>query len=77
MDDVTFHICAGLGGGTGSGSIVDAVAQIRNEFQRTGDDRSKFKIQLYLYVPERLFRFRVEKTATAIISRMDMLPCWN
>ena len=26
---------------------------------------------------KRLFRFRVEKTATAIISRMDMLPCWN
>lgn len=56
VDDVTFHICAGLGGGTGSGSIVDAVAQIRNEFQRTGDDRSKFKIQLYLYVPEKIIQ---------------------
>ena len=56
VDDVTFHICAGLGGGTGSGSIIDAVTQIRNEFQRTGDDRSKFKIQLYLYVPEKIIQ---------------------
>ena len=56
VDDVTFHICAGLGGGTGSGSIVDVVTQIRNEFQRTGDDRSKFKIQLYLYVPEKIIQ---------------------
>ena len=56
VDDVTFHICAGLGGGTGSGSVVDAVAQIRNEFQRTGDDRTKFKIQLYLYVPEKIIQ---------------------
>lgn len=56
VDDVTFHICAGLGGGTGSGSIVDAVTQIRNEFQRTGDDKSKYKIQLYLYVPEKIIQ---------------------
>lgn len=56
VDDVTFHICAGLGGGTGSGSIVDAVTQIRNEFQRTGDDRTKFKIHLYLYVPEKIIQ---------------------
>lgn len=56
VDDVTFHICAGLGGGTGSGSIVDAITQIRNEFQRTGDDRAKFKIQLYLYVPEKIIQ---------------------
>ena len=56
VDDVTFHICAGLGGGTGSGSIVDAVTQIRNEFQRTGDDRTKYKIQLYWYVPEKIIQ---------------------
>lgn len=55
-DNVTFHICAGLGGGTGSGSIVDAVTQIRNEFQRTGNDNQKFKIQLYLYVPEKIIQ---------------------
>lgn len=56
VDNVTFHICAGLGGGTGSGSIVDAVTQIRNEFQRTGNDNQKFKIQLYLYVPEKIIQ---------------------
>ena len=48
---VTFHICAGLAGGTGSGSIVDAIAQIRKEFapQPGGDF---YKVHLYLYVPE-------------------------
>lgn len=56
VEDVTFHICAGLGGGTGSGSIIDAVTQVRNEFQRTGDNRSNFKIQLYLYVPEKIIQ---------------------
>lgn len=56
VEDVTFHICAGLGGGTGSGSIVDAITQVRNEFQRTGDNRSNFKIHLYLYVPEKIIQ---------------------
>ena len=48
--DVTFHICAGLGGGTGSGILIDAIAQLREEFRRT--DRWEYKILLYLYVPE-------------------------
>ena len=56
VEDVTFHICAGLGGGTGSGSIIDAITQVRNEFQRTGDNRNNFKIQLYLYVPEKIIQ---------------------
>lgn len=56
VEDVTFHICAGLGGGTGSGSLIDAISQIRNEFQRTGDKRNNFKIQLYLYVPEKIIQ---------------------
>lgn len=56
VENVTFHICAGLGGGTGSGAIIDAIAQIRNEFQRTGDNRTNFKIQLYLYVPEKIIQ---------------------
>ena len=55
VENVTFHICAGLGGGTGSGSIVDAVAQIRNEFQRTGDSKN-YNIYLYLYVPEKIIQ---------------------
>lgn len=50
--DVTFHICAGLAGGTGSGSIVDAVAQIRTWFPYQ-EDTHAFKIRLFLYVPER------------------------
>ena len=29
---VTFHVCTGLAGGTGSGSIVDALAQIRDMY---------------------------------------------
>ena len=56
VNDVTFHICAGLGGGTGSGSIVDAVTQIRNEFQRSGDEGEKYQILLYLYVPEKIIQ---------------------
>lgn len=48
---VTFHVCAGLAGGTGSGSVVDVVSQIRKEFapQPGGD---YYKVYLYLYVPE-------------------------
>ena len=50
--DVTFHICAGLAGGTGSGSIVDAIAQIRTWFPYQ-EDTHAFKIRLFLYTPER------------------------
>lgn len=51
-NDVTFHICAGLAGGTGSGSIVDAIAQIRKLFPYE-ESTHAFKIRLFLYVPER------------------------
>lgn len=47
QNDVHFHICAGLAGGTGSGSIVDTIAQIRQIY---GDGP---QIHLYIYVPER------------------------
>lgn len=50
--DVTFHICAGLAGGTGSGSIVDAIAQIRTWFPYQ-EDTHAFKIRLFIYTPER------------------------
>ena len=46
---ITFHICAGLAGGTGSGSIVDAVAQLHKIIEPMGH---AFKVFLYLYVPE-------------------------
>lgn len=50
-NDVTFHICAGLAGGTGSGSIVDVIAQIRKLFPFQMDTKF-FKMNLVLYVPE-------------------------
>ena len=50
--DITFHICAGLAGGTGSGSIIDAIAQIRTWFPYQQDTHA-FKIRLFLYTPER------------------------
>lgn len=46
---VTFHICAGLAGGTGSGSIVDAIAQLHKIISPMG---RAFDVYLYLYVPE-------------------------
>lgn len=49
--DVTFHICAGLAGGTGSGSIIDVVAQIRKLYPYQMDTKS-FKMNLMIYVPE-------------------------
>lgn len=51
-NDVTFHICAGLAGGTGSGSIIDAIAQIRKLFPYE-ESTHAFKIRLFLYIPER------------------------
>lgn len=46
QNEVHFHVIAGLAGGTGSGSIIDAVAQIRKLY---GDGP---QIHLYIYVPE-------------------------
>ena len=46
---VQFHVCAGLAGGTGSGSIVDVIAQIRKITAPMGNS---FPLYLYLYVPE-------------------------
>ena len=46
---ITFHICAGLAGGTGSGSIIDAVVQLHKIITPMG---KAFDVYLYLYVPE-------------------------
>lgn len=46
---VTFHICAGLAGGTGSGSVIDVVSQLANK--NTNRDHPEYDIYLYLYVP--------------------------
>ena len=72
VDDVTFHICAGLGGGTGSGSLRFVM---NSSVRETTALNLRFNFT-FMY-RKRLSRFRVGKTATAIISRMDMLPCWN
>ena len=45
---ITYHVIAGLAGGTGSGSVVDVVAQLRHQFP----DQQKNKIILYLLLPE-------------------------
>lgn len=46
---ITFHICAGLAGGTGSGSIVDAVALLQEINREMG---MNYEVFLYLYIPE-------------------------
>lgn len=45
---ITYHVIAGLAGGTGSGSVVDVVAQLRKQFP----DQVNNKIILYLLLPE-------------------------
>jgi hypothetical protein len=45
---ITYHVVAGLAGGTGSGSIVDVVAQLRRQFPNPINN----KIVLYLLLPE-------------------------
>ena len=47
--DLTFHVIAGLAGGTGSGSIIDVVAQLRSLYGQPG----RHKIVLYLLLPDR------------------------
>ncbi|RQW26590.1 hypothetical protein EHS17_09355 [Rhodobacteraceae bacterium CH30] len=43
------HVVCGLAGGTGSGSIVDAVAQIRHKYQ----DHDQYRILIYAMLPEK------------------------
>jgi hypothetical protein len=45
---VTFHICTGLAGGTGGGSLIDVVAQIRRAYS----DNAKYRLILYALLPE-------------------------
>ncbi len=47
-NDTTFHVCCGLAGGTGSGSVVDAVSQIRAVFPD-----ATYRIIIYALLPER------------------------
>ncbi|NDV65269.1 tubulin-like doman-containing protein [Bacteroides sp. 224] len=51
-EEVTFHICSGLAGGVGSGSIIDIIAQIRKQFDPRKSTGNRYKLYLYLNVPE-------------------------
>ena len=48
--DVTFHVCCGLAGGTGSGTVVDIVTQIRNIYQTSAS--AKYRIIIYAFLPD-------------------------
>lgn len=43
------HIVCGLAGGTGSGSVVDAIALIRNKYP----DQERYRILIYALLPEK------------------------
>ncbi|CAN7591802.1 hypothetical protein LJR029_002306 [Caballeronia sp. LjRoot29] len=43
------HVVCGLAGGTGSGSVVDAVAQIRHKYP----DHDQYRILIYALLPEK------------------------
>lgn len=45
---ITFHVIAGIAGGTGSGSIVDVLAQLRNAYA----DSVRYCIMPYLLLPD-------------------------
>ena len=45
---ITFHICCGLAGGTGSGALIDAIAQIRALYR----DPRQYRIVVYALLPE-------------------------
>jgi len=47
---VTFHVCCGLAGGTGSGAVIDAVAQIRALYR----DPKLYRIVIYALLPEEI-----------------------
>ena len=46
--DITFHVVCGLAGGTGSGSVVDAVSILRDSYP----DSKRYRIILYTLLPE-------------------------
>ena len=46
--ETTFHVCCGLAGGTGSGSLIDVICQIRSLYS----DTTRYKIIIYALLPE-------------------------
>lgn len=55
-ENVTFHICAGLAGGTGSGSIIDTIAQLRTWYPYNAKPQ-KYKMRLIAYIPEQALAY--------------------
>ena len=47
---VTFHVICGLAGGTGGGSVIDAIAQIRKAYPP--DEDKNYPLVLYCLLPE-------------------------
>ena len=47
---VTFHVCCGLAGGTGSGGLIDVLAQIRALYR----DPKMYRIIVYALLPEEI-----------------------
>ena len=47
---VTFHLCAGLAGGTGSGSLIDVISQIRSLYRAP----KTYRIVVYGLLPEEI-----------------------
>ena len=46
--NTTFHVIAGLAGGTGSGAVVDVISQLRGKYT----DGQKYRIMPYLLLPD-------------------------
>jgi hypothetical protein len=46
--DVNFHVVCGLAGGTGSGSVIDAVSMLRDTYP----DSKRYRIIVYALLPE-------------------------
>jgi cell division GTPase FtsZ len=61
---VTFHVVCGLAGGTGSGTLIDTIAQIRKLYPNSND----FRTLVYVFLPE-------EQVRTAVIeANKERLP---
>ena len=67
---VTFHVCCGLAGGTGSGCLIDVIAQIRDTYP----DAKTYRIIVYAC-------FQTETPSPtgiqAITTPTAMPPSWN
>jgi hypothetical protein len=46
--ELTFHICCGLAGGTGGGSVIDVISQVRNLYR----DSKKYRVVVYVLLPD-------------------------